>query len=339
MHKPTGQKKPSSQKKRVSPPTTRPAPKGRPDNLLRPLTRMTGQIETPSSLFNGLRLSDSPAPDNIILFERTDTAAFRPEGVSNNFHHRFELVCVLEGSGPVRIGDETYQFESGDVALIFPNQFHHYMDVEAKKLDWLFITFEMEKAEGLQSLRNRPRRLDAESVLLLQNTLSPYFDAKANDADAPDVLEIAYHLSRFLMHMPSLSQLPSERCKLNASDDSRDVILEQINSYVRDHLTGAPTIAVLAEALGYSVSHLRAVFRHRLGVSLGRYIRESRLSQAAQMLQETRLSVTEISERTGFESLYAFSRAFKNTYSLSPKAYSKRVGNTQNQKPRTDPGG
>jgi len=293
--------------------------------FLQPLKRMIGGLETPDNLFKGLQISSSLSPDNIICFERTDISEFRPEGVSNNFHHRFELLCVIEGKGPARIGDNTYNFEPGDCALIFPNQFHHYMDVKAESLDWLFVTFDLANAEGLEALQNAPRKLDPESVIILQNILYPYLSKKGDDADT---LEISYYLSRFLKHMTQLNPIPAEQCTHNSTEDTRDMILQKINHYVRDHLSEAPTIADLADSLNYSVSHLRAVFRDSLGISLGLYIRESRLSEAAKLLKNSDLNVTEISKRTGFDSLYAFSRAFKNTYGISPKAYSKKLNST-----------
>ncbi|MDQ8206688.1 AraC family transcriptional regulator [Coraliomargarita sp. SDUM461003] len=300
-----------------------------PLELLQPLRLMANAVEVPDSLFNGLRIRQSPTPDNIIIFDRRDRTAFRPEGVSHNFHHRFELVCVLEGSGSVRIGEQSFLLEPGDCALIHPNQFHHYMDVDAKQLDWLFITFEMNEADSLATLKSSPRRLDATGILGLQNTLLHYH---ANDGKQPNALETAYHLSHFLKHMRQLRNIPDQRIYQSvAEDDSRDAILEQINSYVRDHLSDAPTISDLAEGIGYSVSHIRAVFRDRLGVSLGRYIRESRLSEAAKLLQDSDLNVTEVAKRTGFDSLFAFSRAFKNTYGMPPKAYSLKIRNGPSQ--------
>jgi AraC-like DNA-binding protein len=101
--------------------------------------------------------------------------------------------------------------------------------------------------------------------------------------------------------------------------------LEKINRHVRSHLSAALTIAELADTLGYSVSHLRAVFRTRLGISLGRYIRESRLSEAAKLLQSSDLKISEVAEKSGFESLFAFSRAFKKAYGMPPKTYGKLV--------------
>jgi AraC family transcriptional regulator of arabinose operon len=50
-------------------------------------------------------------------------------------------------------------------------------------------------------------------------------------------------------------------------------------------------------------------------------MRESRLSEAAKLLQNSELNVSEIGEKCGFESLYAFSRAFRKAYGIPPRAY------------------
>ena len=110
---------------------------------------------------------------------------------------------------------------------------------------------------------------------------------------------------------------------IHSSDDNRDVVLEKINTFVRRNLHRQITIEDLAKEMDCSVSYMRTVFREKLGISIGRYIRDSRLSLAAQLLLRNQHTVTEVAERTGFESLVAFSRAFKNRYGTSPKAYSK----------------
>jgi AraC-like DNA-binding protein len=290
--------------------------------LTQSLRRLVRAVPLPSSLFHGLLCEQSLAPDNIIFFQRSETAALKPEGVSNNYHHRFELVTVFEKSGPVRIDRTTFQLNAGECALIFPNQFHHYMDVTPGRLEWLFITFELRHPEAIRGLMNTPRVLDAKAVELIELLVREYVEPAGT---TPDTLSISYHLSRLLRHLLSCTELPRDRRDLHSSDDVRDVILENINRYVREHLGKAVTIADLAEELGYSVSHLRAVFRDRLGVSLGRYMRESRLSEAAQLLQRSDFNVSEIGERCGFESLYAFSRAFRKAYGIPPRSYRQLV--------------
>lgn len=280
-------------------------------------------LNPPASLFAGLRLSSSFAPDNIIFFKRTHTSALAPEGVNNNFHHRFELVVVLDRGGPVRVGNVSHVLEPGESILIFPNQFHHYMDVEAGELEWLFITFRCTESDLLRSLRDTPKVLNEESLHLLSRISQLYVH---HEPPGPETLFIAHDLGRLLLGMLELPKIPVTRRDTHSTDDSRDVLLEKINAYVRANLNRKLTLEDLARDLGYSASHMRAVFRERLGVSLGRYIRESQLSEAAKLLQRTDLKVTEIARQTSFNSLFAFSRAFKLAYGMSPKAYSKKFG-------------
>ncbi len=287
------------------------------------LKRAIKRIPPPTSLFSGLTLERAMAPDNLVFFTRTDTAALRPEGVSDNYHHRFELVMVLEKAGPVRIEETSYLLQPGEAALIFPHQFHHYMDVETGPMEWLFITFELGNAqatESIRALKNAPRILSPAQLQRLGKIVEGY-----GCNVEPDAVEISYHLSRLLLGMRGDPAIPPDRWNLHSPDKGRDVLLEKINLYVRSHLFETLTIGALAGALGYSVSHLRSVFRTRLGVSLGRYIRESRLSEAAKLLQSTEMSIADVARESGFDSIFTFSRAFKKTYGMPPKAYSKRL--------------
>src|SRR5271156_3585774 len=144
------------------------------DKTIQNLRRLVREIPLPASLFSGLTIHQSLAPENIIFFQRTDTSALKPEGVSNNFHHRFEVTTVLEKAGPVRIDRTTFLLQPGECALIFPNQFHHYMDVEPGRLEWLFITFELRFAEPIRALQNSPRVLDQAATNYLFELVREY---------------------------------------------------------------------------------------------------------------------------------------------------------------------
>ena len=287
------------------------------------LKKALKKLEPPTSLFNGIRIEQSFAPDNILLFRRTDAASLRPECVSNNYHHRYVLVTVFETGGTARIDHASHELQPGECALIFPHQFHHFMDVAKGSLDWLFITFDLAHPDPILGLRNTPRRLDLKASELLTEVLNLYTLPGENRTKSG--LELSHILSHLLLHLAGAPEIAEERRDIHSSDDARDVILEGINTYVRAHLREAVTIGDLATDLGYSVSHLRAVFRDRLGVSLGRYIRESRLSQAAQLLQAGEMNVSEVGEACGFESLFAFSRAFRKAYSVPPRTYRNLV--------------
>jgi len=282
-------------------------------------------LKKPPGLFSGLSWNQAMVPDNIVFFKRTDAATLRSVlGVSSNYHHRFELLVVLEQGGSARVGENTFRLEPGECVLVFPHQFHHYTDIGEGPIEWLFITFELAESAALASLRDHPVVLDQEALRLVRDVVTEHVHP-ANGEE--DVVEIAYRLSQLLKHLVYAPPIPEERRGgVKKSDDSRDVILERINREVRSNLAHAPGIEELAQRLGYSASHLRAMFRSNLGISLGKYIRESRLAEAAKLLQSTNLQVTEVAQKSGFESLFAFSRAFKKAYGMAPTAYAKMVG-------------
>ena len=74
-----------------------------------------------------------------------------------------------------------------------------------------------------------------------------------------------------------------------------------------------------------SPSHLRRVFREAMGVSFGQFMLQARINHAAALLHETRLSISEIAEASGFESLYAFSRAFKRSTGQAPTVFRAEI--------------
>lgn len=290
------------------------------------LRRTLTGLAQPDDYFSGLKLSRALCPDNILLFKRLQTPDFRPGGVIDNLHHRFELLVVLERDGAVMIGDARHRLEPGEAVLIFPNQFHHYLDVEAGAIRWLFITFELagpDTAGELTALRDLPRKVSPEAMEHLLAITREYTRRKGR----PDPLALSYRLAELLRTLVCAPAIPAARRNVHASEQPRDRVLEQINAYVRQNFAEAPTLQRLATELGYSESHLRTLFRDQLGISLGRYIRNSRLAYASQLLQEGRLAIADVARCAGFDSPMVFSRAFKNAYGTTPREYSKRFQN------------
>jgi AraC-like DNA-binding protein len=284
--------------------------------------RMVTDISEPTDFFSGKRILEALAPDNIVVFHRSRMKEFLSSDVSNNYHHRFELLIVIERGGPIRIGKEAYRIEAGEAFLVFPNQFHLYSDIEADSFSWLFFTFNLHRSDLVAALQDSPRKLDAAAFACLDRLLDAWIRGRNGSLDE---LELSYRIAGLLRALLACPKIPVSRCRLHQGGDRRGLIMEQINAHVRKNLGKSTTISELSESLGYSVSYVRAIFRERLGVSLGKYIRESRLSEAAQLLQEPAIKVTDVAERCGFESLVVFSRAFKKTFGISPKDYSKMV--------------
>src|SRR5262249_3679137 len=81
------------------------------------------------------------------------------------------------------------------------------------------------------------------------------------------------------------------------------------------------TIATLAAAVGSSRSPFAARFRELVGEPPLTYLTRWRMQSAAALLGEGRLTVAEIAERVGYESLPAFGKAFKRRTGGSPSSW------------------
>ena len=76
----------------------------------------------------------------------------------------------------------------------------------------------------------------------------------------------------------------------------------------------------LAKVSGVSEAHFARSFKRAFGVPPHRYLLTRRVEQAATLLRDTDLSITEIAFATGWESLGTFGRTFHDITGKSPSA-------------------
>jgi AraC family transcriptional regulator of adaptative response / DNA-3-methyladenine glycosylase II len=81
---------------------------------------------------------------------------------------------------------------------------------------------------------------------------------------------------------------------------------------------GEANVAVLAEKLGVGERQLRRLFDKHLGVPPIAVAQTRRILFAKQLIQETRLSMTEVAEAAGFGSIRRFNDAFRKLYDRTP---------------------
>ncbi len=81
------------------------------------------------------------------------------------------------------------------------------------------------------------------------------------------------------------------------------------------------TVASLAERANMSRSAFSAVFTKVLGVPPVQYLREHRMRTACRLLQDPTLGLKEVSSRVGYDSVSAFSSAFKRYSGSAPGDY------------------
>ncbi|HYX83562.1 MAG TPA: AraC family transcriptional regulator [Gaiellales bacterium] len=114
--------------------------------------------------------------------------------------------------------------------------------------------------------------------------------------------------------------------ELAAADQARATALRdpRIAAAVRlvHHHPERPwTVAALAAEVAYSRSAFTARFREATGESPMSYLTRIRLANAAALLVGTDATIGVVSRRCGYRNEFAFSRAFKRSFGVSPGAY------------------
>lgn len=92
---------------------------------------------------------------------------------------------------------------------------------------------------------------------------------------------------------------------------------------MEEHIDEPISITQIARKAKLSTRTLEILFARTIQCSPGVYYRRLRLQFAARLMLETNISLQEITVRSGFNSLPAFSRAFKSCYGKSPGKWRK----------------
>ena len=112
--------------------------------------------------------------------------------------------------------------------------------------------------------------------------------------------------------------------------------IEKVLDYIHHHLDLPLTLDDLSQKSCWSRWQLQRVFSAKTGLSVAQYVREIKLSKAAELLLCSRSErIVDIAFQFGFSSEISFSRAFKQFFSCSPRAYKQRGLRTGLRQPIT----
>lgn len=311
------------------------------NNLSTAVPPVTTDILADDILKRPLRYSDNllPAvahryPNRVLLFSQKQ--GFRHSATS--YHERFVLVLMLRGDGTVLLDGRMLDMPQNCALLIFPYQFHQFVRTDAPGLSWLLITFESDDADYLLPLQNRSVRISPVCLREI-NLMLPEFRSRAiPDSVKSPILSARLEVVLYSLLAEVSPKSPRSAVKSVSPNQPMYEVIRKVAASVLQNLSRNYSINDAAEDVGISVSYLQKIFHKILGVGVGAYIRRHKIFHAARLLKSTGMSVSEISEKCGFESLYSFSRTFKAVMKSSPRTFrgniSSRLGNAyQHQKP------
>lgn len=111
-------------------------------------------------------------------------------------------------------------------------------------------------------------------------------------------------------------------CESNLNLKSISASIEFLEKHYTDPMI---TNEMIAEASGVSTVYFRKLFTQAYGTPPMRYVRQKRIEKAQNLLENGFTNISEISETVGFNSIYHFSKTFKQLIGTSPSSYLKII--------------
>ena len=96
--------------------------------------------------------------------------------------------------------------------------------------------------------------------------------------------------------------------------------LRRVRAYVDAHLDEKIRLSDLAAEAGLSVYHFAKAFRCTVGMPPYRYILQTRIERAHELLVSTSLPITQIALTVGFSDHSQFARQFRRFVGTTPSA-------------------
>ncbi|OEE37483.1 AraC family transcriptional regulator [Vibrio genomosp. F10 str. ZF-129] len=99
--------------------------------------------------------------------------------------------------------------------------------------------------------------------------------------------------------------------------------ISRVLAFIHANLSSALSLEDIATQSCWSRWQLQRVFQAETGLTVANYVRELKLSQAAEELLDGKERVIDIAVGLGFNSEVSFSRSFKQMFGVSPSQYRK----------------
>lgn len=248
----------------------------------------------------------------------------------------FELTCVTDGEGEIYGGDTKVDVKKGDTFLSFPCEVHKITSSVEKPLafdHFAFYTTDEEYKERLERLMasySNPQKRAFKSYLI-KEMLDGCINEILRKADFRlDYLEAAFSI--ILLEILKIFEVKRDVGFISdGSYQDSEKMCRTVKNYIDTHLFSIGSLTEIADLCGYNYSYLSFLFRKVTGTTLSDYYKSKRFESAKLMVRENRLKIGEISNLLGYNSVYAFSKAFKDEFGMSPKNYYKFVSGENNK--------
>jgi transcriptional regulator GlxA family with amidase domain len=136
--------------------------------------------------------------------------------------------------------------------------------------------------------------------------------------------EVALRVAQFLVFFLKRPGNQAQFSVQMASQLSERDVIQEIQAYVMEHLNDDLSVQALAKRAAMSPRNFARVFAQDVGVTPGKFVEDARLECARERLEQSQLTVDEVSAACGYKNAETMRQAFIRQLGVGPKEYRRR---------------
>ena len=250
-----------------------------------------------------------------------------------HWHPYFEIATAQSGVLDFQVGQTHTILEPGDSIFVNQNMLHGIRQLSGASPDHLpIIIFSgtvvapensaiyQKYIQPILACNSLPFIVFRHDNSLWKEVRQQIYNVYCAMREQPDCYELAVQrnichiLEAIFRNFDTLPKFESTRVQLNTQ-----IRLQKMLSYIYENYAQTVTLADIAAAANISRSEAGRCFQSYLGCSPVDALIQYRLPTAQRLMQETTLTLQEISSACGFHSVNYFSRQFRRRYGCSPQ--------------------
>lgn len=250
-----------------------------------------------------------------------------------HWHREWEIIHIVQGSLTLAIDDHEYAAQKGDILLLREGALHGGLPSHCV---YECLTFDLDTLfANVRSVRDYLRPFFRNKILphayfpshfpevysIVDNLLFPF---RLQKEEALCRLMTLGNISRLFATLLE-NHFYTENVGNTSDVVSKITQLKPVLEYVETHFSDPITLDALAKIVGMNPKYFCRFFSSITQQTPMNYVNYYRIEQAANLLNNTNMSVTEVGLECGFNDTGHFVKTFKKHKGITPKQYQKRA--------------
>jgi AraC-like DNA-binding protein len=253
----------------------------------------------------------------------------------SHWHSAMELIMPIKGKYEVQLRNKTYLLKENDILIIPPLDIHG-ITVPADSSDGLRIILMVEPTVlfSLPCISDSVLKQSNFNLITHEEMPDIHGDMQRLLMDCyreykkDDIYQTTAMYAKIIDIFVTLSRYYDQKLfpRGNIQNNKRQDYVVRLNSvfdYIDGHLTENLTLKKMAEVAHYSKFHFERIFKVFTSMSFYQFLKMKRVFYAESLLLNPKLAVIDVALSSGFGSVSAFNRAFKEIKHCTPSEFRK----------------